>query len=80
MAPFLDFLLCFTDLLFHVEASNTLLHYCNFGSSYYGAVETNPTDIHEDVSSLSGLAWWVGDPALPCAMSWVAASSDFALL
>ena len=36
-----------------------------FGSSLYGAVETNPTCIHEDSGSVRGLAQWVKDPARP---------------
>ena len=35
------------------------------GSSHCGSVELNPTNIHEDVGSIPGLAQWFGDPALP---------------
>ena len=37
---------------------------CHLWSSRCGAVEMNPTSIHEDAGSIPSLAQWVGDPAL----------------
>ena len=35
-------------------------------SSCYGSAVMNPTIIHEDVGSISALAWWVKDVAVSC--------------
>ena len=40
----------------------------NLGSSHGGPAVTNLTSIHEDVCLIPGLAQWVKDPALPCAL------------
>ena len=37
----------------------------NMVSSYCDSAVTNPTIIHEDESSILGLAQWIKDPELP---------------
>ena len=50
---------------FPAQESRELLPSLHGESSRHGAVETNPTGNHEVVGSISGLAQWVKDPALP---------------
>ena len=56
--------------VFHIEATEaSTLHGCGaqttreglLGGSYCGSMETNLASIYEDVGSIPGLAWWVGD-------------------
>ena len=42
----------------------TKLKNSKFRRSHFGTAETNLTSIHEDASSIPGLAQWVGDPVL----------------
>ena len=49
---------------------NQLLHQNHiFGSSHRGSAETNLTSIHEDEGLIPGLAKWVKDQVLLCAVS-----------
>ena len=50
------------------QEGRIILKSIRIGSSHCGAVETNPTSIHEDEGSIPGLSQWVRDPALPWAV------------
>ena len=52
----------------------------NIWSSYCGSAEMNPTSIHEDECSISGLLQWVRDPVLSCCGVGHRYSSDPVLL
>ena len=38
--------------------------FIDLASSCHGSEVMNPTSIHEDMGSITGLAWWVKDKAL----------------
>ena len=53
-----------TDHLPHRKSRCMVLNKV-YGSSHHGAGETNLTRNHEVVGSITGLAQWVKDPAVP---------------
>ena len=52
-------------LVYNLAQYLKLIKCFSLGSSHRGSTVTNPTRIHEDVSSIPGLVHWVKDPALP---------------
>ena len=44
---------------------NTWIKNLYIWSSNYSTAEMNPTSIHKDAGSISGLSQWVGDLSLP---------------
>ena len=62
-----DFVYLILLLLFNIFSQTKQKQKQNvlFRSSPHGSVVTNPTSIHEDVSSIPGLAQSVKDPVLP---------------